>query len=1523
MNFRFTAYIVLLIALFSNHLKAQKQFKDFEKEKTYIQTSHVFYKPGETMYFKIYTVQAENNLPADQSRVVNFELIDPSGSVISKNKYEITNGWSEGFFHFSEDMKGGIYKIRAFTGWMQNEEGKNAFEKEITLQKVVSPRILMKLDFPKKGYGAGDEVTADFSMRSLANLPVPFYEAYYTVMHNGEKVTEGSLITDKEGKKQLNFNLPKVLTSSDALLNIKVVFDGFTESISRNIPIVLNKLDVKFMPEGGTFINGTEQNIAFKIVDEFEKPVDAVLEIYNQNHQKIAEASAYNFGMGSFVFTPEKGQAYYAKVTRPENISQIYPLPAAKDTGIVFNLRKDHQKIYFTITSTDNKNVVVKGSFREKEIYSQSISLQKGQNRFEIPENELPAGISRFTVFEGEKPLAERIVFTNEDRQMNVKIKPLKKHYLPREKVVLDIETTDHSGKPIPANLAMSVVDDKLWTYADDKQNHILSWLLMDSELKGKIEKPQFYFDKKEEKAKKSLDLVMLTNGYRYFELVPEVIKNHKYKYLPEKKNPIYGIVEDEKGNPVKADIYLVEGSRVLKQETSNEGTFYFSDLKQSYDYKLIAKSFQPKQEVKIRVLSYRLAVNPLAKKSLNNVNVEEVVKEALKEAGTIKLKAEPQPEQTNIEASGTDSRDQRERPYRSRGRGTKSDTIRSSHIEEVVMVAYGVMRKKDLTAAVTTVRTEELQNPDLASVVSGKVAGVTVNSPNGQPGSMVSLRIRGTTSISNKTPLFIVDGMPVENFSAIINPNDISNITILKDAVATSVYGSRAVNGVVIINSLSNRRSGLNVDVTPKTYYAVMAIPRDSLLSYSYSRNFSYPVYKNTNTSYRFDYRETLYWNPVVKTDKNGKAKVEFYNSDANSAFRIMTEGISGTGQIGRDETTYAVQSLIAIDAKIPQYLTRTDQMTIPVVIKNNSSETRKMKLDVIVPNRVKLIEFDSIITLKPLESGRMLVRMQTDEVISSNIQFAVQSGDFRETAIFPLNVEEKGFPHHYALISNKAENIQPVIPDYINGSFSSSYRVFDNAALQLFEDLERLKREPHGCFEQLSSTVYPNIFILDYLKKIKRITPETEALVIRNMRKGFQKMLAYKGRDGGFGYFSSSESDAAVSAFALLEFSDLKKYVPIDQRIIQKLTSFILSRKNQNGTFEVRKSYEMQDPFNEHTWSRNLYVIYALSKSGVKEGLDQAYKTALDKAKATRDSYQLALMANTAAHLNKESDYQELITLLNQQYEKDKLKTKTTFTGSEGFSAKAETLSLYIMALQKDEKLNELKIAEAVDKLINYNGYYGFGSTQATALALEALSDFFAKNEKLYGIQRPVITINGAKTKPDLSLASAYKTGQNEIKVEYEASVQKGLPYKLEYEYHTLQAPESKDIPVTLETRLKPGISKVGETSRMTVSVKNKINGPLPMVTAKIGIPAGLTLQNALLKDLIDKKQISYYEIFDNYLVLYWEHFDAGETKVVNLDLKVEFAGEYTGKSSNVYMYYMPESKFWNQGVTAKIEY
>lgn len=1505
MKSKFIRYIFLLFCLVSFLPKAQTQFSDFKKEKTYIQTDHVFYKPGETMYFKITTIDAETNLPTTLSKVVNFELVEPSGAVVSKQKFVIKNGSSDGNFYFDEEMKGGIYKIRAFTAWMQNEKGKNSFEKEITVQKIVSPRILMKLDFPKKGYGAGDEVIADFSMRSLSNLPIPFYEAYFTATHNGEKISEGSLITDKEGKYVLKFKLPETLKSSDALLTVKVVFDGFTESISRNIPIVLNNLDLQFMPEGGTFINNAENNIAFKIIDEFEKPVDAVVAIFNQNHQKMTEVSAYNFGMGSFVFTPKKGETYYAKVLKPENITKTYPLPVAQENGVILNAKNENQTIKLSVFSTVERTVFIKGGFREKEVYSKQITLQKGSNSIEILENNLPIGICRFTVFDNEIPLAERIVFTNENKQLKVKISPSKKNYLPREKVVVDIETLDENNKPVPANLGISVVDDKLWTYADDKQNHILSWLLLDSELKGKIEKPQFYFDKKEEKASKSLDLLMLTNGYRYFELIPEVADKKLYKYLPEKLNPIYGIVEDANKKPLKAEVYLLEGKNVKKQTTSEDGLFYFTDLNANFSNTIIAKAIEKNKKAKIRLLSYKLQINPLQKQELTHINVEEIIKEA-------EIKEKPKP--VSVPVTKSYSR-------------KKADSLsKEAQIGEVVITgALGLQMKMDAqTAAVQIVNSDELGNTNATLALQGKVSGVEISQSAAPNISGPTIQIRGMRSMpGNNNALVVIDGV-VSSATALnsLPPKLISNMTVLKGSQASAMYGSDGVNGVILVNTIKNRNEFVKFDITSNSDYDVFQIRNDSLSYYSsryYQRKFAYPEYKTTTTSYRHDYRETLYWNPTVETDKNGKAKIEFYQSDANSAFRILTEGISASGLIGRDETTYSAQSLISIDAKIPQYLTRTDTMLIPVVVKNNSPETRTLTLSSIVPNYIKMIKADSTITLKPLESGKLFVEMQTDKLISSNIQFTVKSGDFRETVILPLVVEEKGFPYKFSIINNKTENLKITLPEMINGSLYSSYYVYENSAIQMFEDIERLKSEPYGCFEQLSSTVFPNIFILEYLKSVKKLSPEIEAKAIKSMKKGYSKMISFKNFDGGFSYFSNNESDVALSAMALMEFISLKKYVNVDPKLIQKLSAFILTKRNATGLFEVRRNYEKKGAFTDYDWSRNMYVLYVMSKLGYKNEIQTLFEPSFKRALATKDSYQLALMANVADQLGKKDEYEKLLTILNEQYKNKEVKTKTTFTGSRGISANAETLSLYMLALQKNEKVNQLMIAEVADQLINYNGYYGFGSTQATVLALETLSSFFAKNEKLYGTEKPKIKINGADVNAGLSISSAFKNGDNEIDVMYPS--QRGLPYKLDYQYYTLQAPKSENIPVILETKLKSDISKVGETNRLIVTVKNTINGALPMTTAKIGIPAGLTLQNALLKDLLDKKQVSYYEIFDNYLVLYWEHFDANETKVINLDLKVEFAGKYTGKASNVYLYYMPESKFWNEGLQAEI--
>jgi len=444
--------IVLPALVCMSFLSAMAQTSDYTgaKEKVYMQTSHVFFKPGETMFFKLYVVKAKDQTPSRQSNVVYVEIINPAGNVLQKLNYPVENGYAEGSFDFDEQAAGGVYKVRAYTAWMRNEKDSTFFTKEITLLKVIAPRLLMKLEFPEKGYGAGDEVKAAFSIRNLSDQPIRNYPAKFTVSLGGEVVQTNTFKTDNDGKSQVKFVLPPTLKTSDGLLNITIHYDSYTEAISRSIPIVLNKIDLQFMPEGGTFVQGITTNVAFKALNENCKAADIKGEVWDSRGNKITSFESYHFGMGKFSIAPQKGLNYKVKITAPANITQQFDLPAAADNGVVMNVSKTGHTVNVTLNSTGKMEVKLVAQTKSINYYEQKLWLQKGENHIDVDETKFPVGIAQFTLYTADNlPLAERLVFLNESRNLQISISTNKPKYMPREKVVLTIKTLDEKGQPV------------------------------------------------------------------------------------------------------------------------------------------------------------------------------------------------------------------------------------------------------------------------------------------------------------------------------------------------------------------------------------------------------------------------------------------------------------------------------------------------------------------------------------------------------------------------------------------------------------------------------------------------------------------------------------------------------------------------------------------------------------------------------------------------------------------------------------------------------------------------------------------------------------------------------------------------------------------------------------------------------------------------------------------------------------------------------------------------------------------
>ncbi len=185
-------------------------------------------------------------------------------------------------------------------------------------------------------------------------------------------------------------------------------------------------------------------------------------------------------------------------------------------------------------------------------------------------------------------------------------------------------------------------------------------------------------------------------------------------------------------------------------------------------------------------------------------------------------------------------------------------------NINEVVVIGYGTQQKSDLTGAVTSVNMEDLSNTASASVdeaLQGRLAGVEIMTTDGEPGSAASIRVRGSRSIAaSNEPLIVVDGVmdAVSNF-ADIDPAEIKNVTVLKDASSTAIYGSRGANGVILVTTHEAKANKLNV--TFKATFLLSELPRElDMMNAAEFAQYRNDYFINNNSTYRLQARSSDY---------------------------------------------------------------------------------------------------------------------------------------------------------------------------------------------------------------------------------------------------------------------------------------------------------------------------------------------------------------------------------------------------------------------------------------------------------------------------------------------------------------------------------------------------------------------------------------------------------------------------------------------------------------------------------------
>lgn len=703
--------------------------------------------------------------------------------------------------------------------------------------------------------------------------------------------------------------------------------------------------------------------------------------------------------------------------------------------------------------------------------------------------------------------------------------------------------------------------------------------------------------------------------------------------------------------------------------------------------------------------------------------------------------------------------------------------------------------------------------------------------------------------------------------------------------------------------------------------------------------------------TDNRNDFAETLYWHPALVLPTGG-TEVAFDLSDSVGRYRVLAAGHTLDGRLGSVITHIEARKPLSLEPKLPVEITAGDRVDLPLSVVNDSSTTRKVAITSESSEMtLRDGEVQSKLTLAPQQRRRQLFRVTPNIVEGiAKLRFEGRDETASDSIAVKIPVVANGFPI-VGSISDTLEKVarhQVVLPEtWVPGTLHFQLSVFPTTLSELQRGLEGLLREPGGCFEQTSTTNYPNALILEYLRESNQAEPEAMRRARDMLQRGYAKLTSFEvaaaNRREGFEWFGQSPAHEALTAYGLMQFRDMARVSDVDPMLLNRTREFLLSRRDGQGGF-------LRNPRALDTFGRapdevtNAYIVWALTESGKDDDVTAELNALQSRARQSKDPYFLTLVAN--ALLNRDRTDEAVVILRTLALSKDGFLdgAQTSITGSRGRTLQIETTALAVLGWLKANRPADF--AASIRSAVTWigqqrGGYGGFGSTQSTILALKALIAFTKANKQaaesgtfiLYlGDQeigrRPFSPADsGELTIPVANAEQILKPGKNELRIEINGKNM--YPYTLTWSYRTEKPPSSDDCAVQLTTKLDKTEIAESDAAQLRVTLENVTSQGQGMTVAILGIPAGLKLPDDLrqLREMSRIRPdgtpgpIGAFEIRGRELVLYWRDL-APDAKIdLAIDLRGHVPGEYTGPASRAYLYYNSDAKHWTTPLKAVI--
>lgn len=764
-------------------------------------------------------------------------------------------------------------------------------------QELITKANLYQLRFPQEkiylhldrpSYWAGDDI---WFKAYLLNTAIPECNLYVELINSSGDVIGKKISWAQNGLAYGDFQLSDTISSGvyqiraytnwmrnfgeewffrrDLViwnLRDKALKTGFAELKAKDI-------DLLFFPEGGTFVANLENKVAFKAVDKNGRGISVEGEILDDKGNEITGFKSGFKGMGNFVFEPQQGRKYTAHAMFAGGISIKAELPSPQMDAVKLTVNpNDSAKIKVQISTNSNQTANIKnneylllGQAGGQVCFRRQISLPDKIFNFEIDKKALPTGIVKFTLFDTEMiPRCERLIFVNHHDFVNIKIESGKQEYLTRELVQFDIKAFTNAGNACLANLSMSVYNPENNPGTGKYPNNILTQFLLSSELKGTIEEPAWYFRDDSLTTLIALDNLMLTHGYRYFEWAE--IKENKLpeiEYQPENSIQVRGHVKNWlSGRPVEdcnvTMMFVKSQLAVHHQKTDSLGNFVFSDL-----------FFNDTVYVTLQAGD---------NKSRKNNWID------LDNGHSISPKSSILP----VEYQYNKENELRTTSYLSE---VSSDLInRKWHLSDTILLG-------DINILANEPKEETIHlRPYLDADY--------------------------VFDVTKQDDIYVDIFEMLENTSAYIRNFNLHNPEYFLDGVRVDVEFISGLPASWFETVEAVRLAPTKMGFGPSLFFYTkrgethrridyeMGMQGSQIIGYSVIRKFYSPDYASQQPEEtRNDFRSTIYWNPIVRTDSTGVAQVSFYNSDETGKMQVVMEGITADGKLCRGIGSYVVK--------------------------------------------------------------------------------------------------------------------------------------------------------------------------------------------------------------------------------------------------------------------------------------------------------------------------------------------------------------------------------------------------------------------------------------------------------------------------------------------------------------------------------------------------------------------------------------------------------------------------------------